>query len=62
MRGAKSRSAVPIGSVKAWYDRIGQPYRVERFGWIGWLRIFTTDPEGNTVERVAYDASLKDPA
>ena len=44
----------------AWYDRIGQPYRVERFDWIGWQGIFTEDPEGNTVELVAYDASLKD--
>ena len=44
----------------SWYDKIGQPYRVERFGWIGWQGIFTEDPEGNTVELVAYDASLKD--
>ncbi len=44
-----------------WYDRIGQPYSVQHFGWIGWRGIFTTDPEGNTVELVAYDASLKDP-
>lgn len=47
-------------AVMDWYDRIGQPYRVERFGWIGWRGIFTEDPEGNTVELVAYDASLKD--
>ncbi len=47
-------------AVMAWYDRIGQPYRFEKFGWIGWQGIFTTDPEGNTVELVAYDASLKD--
>ncbi|MCG6903545.1 MAG: VOC family protein [Rhodobacter sp.] len=47
-------------AVRAWYDRIGQPYRVETFGWIGWQGIFTQDPEGNTVELVAYDASLKD--
>lgn len=43
-----------------WYEQIGQPYRVERFGWIGWQGIFTEDPEGNTVELVAYDASLRD--
>jgi catechol 2,3-dioxygenase-like lactoylglutathione lyase family enzyme len=43
--------------VMAWYDRIGQPYRVEHFGWIGWRGVFTEDPEGNTVELVAYDAS-----
>lgn len=47
-------------AVKDWYDKIGQPYNVQRFGWIGWQGIFTTDPEGNTVELVAYDASLKD--
>lgn len=47
-------------AVTGWYDSIGQPYRVERFGWIGWQGVFTTDPEGNTVELVAYDASLKD--
>ncbi|MDJ0826195.1 MAG: VOC family protein [Rhodobacter sp.] len=43
-----------------WYDRIGQTYTIQNFGWIGWRGIFTTDPEGNTVELVAYDASLKD--
>ena len=47
-------------AVKAWYDEIGQPYNVQTFGWIGWQGIFTQDPEGNTVELVAYDASLKD--
>lgn len=47
-------------AVREWYDRLGQPYRVEDFGWIGWRGIFTKDPEGNTVELVAYDASLLD--
>lgn len=47
-------------AVMAWYDRIGQPYRVEHFGWVGWRGIFTQDPEGNTVELVAYDAALLD--
>ncbi|MEL6774948.1 MAG: VOC family protein, partial [Pseudomonadota bacterium] len=37
----------------AWYDRLGQPYRVEHFDWIGWRGVFTEDPEGNTVELVA---------
>ena len=45
-------------AVMEWYDEIGQPYRVEIFDWIGWRGIFTQDPEGNTVELVAYDASL----
>ena len=43
-------------AVMAWYDHLGQPYRVEHFGWIGWRGVFTEDPEGNTVELVAYDA------
>lgn len=47
-------------AIRAWYDDIGQPYRVEHFGWVGWLGIFTADPEGNTVELVAFDTSLKD--
>ena len=47
-------------AVMAWYDKLGQPYNVQEFRWIGWRGIFTTDPEGNTVELVAYDASLKD--
>lgn len=47
-------------AVMRWYEKIGQPYRVEQFGWIGWRGIFTQDPEGNTVELVAYDASLLD--
>jgi catechol 2,3-dioxygenase-like lactoylglutathione lyase family enzyme len=45
-------------AVMRWYDNLGQSYRVEQFGWIGWRGIFTEDPEGNTVELVAYDPSL----
>ncbi len=45
-----------------WYDTIGQPYRIEQFSWIGWRGIFTQDPEGNTVELVAYDQSMLDQA
>lgn len=44
----------------AWYDSLGLAYRVEHFGWVGWRGVFTEDPEGNTVELVAYDPSLKD--
>lgn len=44
----------------AWYDRIGQPYRIEHFGWIGWRGLFTQDPEGNTVELVAHHPDLLD--
>lgn len=43
----------------AWYDSLGKTYRVEHFGWVGWRGIFTEDPEGNTVELVAFDESLK---
>ena len=39
----------------AWYERLGLDYRVETFDWIGWRGVFTEDPEGNTVELVAYD-------
>lgn len=46
----------------AWYDRLGQPYRVEHFEWIGWRGIFTEDPEGNTVELVAADPAFERPA
>jgi hypothetical protein len=49
-------------AVLRWYDEIGQPYRIEEFGWIGWRGIFTEDPEGNTVELVAYDSSMLDQA
>ena len=46
-------------NVMAWYKANGIEYRVEHFGWIGWRGIFTTDPEGNTVELVAYHPSMK---
>lgn len=45
-------------AVMRWYEKLGQPYRVEQFDWIGWRGIFTEDPEGNTVELVAYDPSM----
>lgn len=44
----------------AWFDAKGIPTRVERFGWIGWRGVFVQDPEGNTVELVAADASMRD--
>ena len=46
----------------AWYEENGLPYRVEHFGWIGWRGLFTEDPEGNTVELVAFDSSLLESA
>lgn len=42
-----------------WYEAQGLPFRVEIFGWVGWRGVFTEDPEGNTVELVAYDGSLR---
>jgi len=44
-------------AVMDWYDTLGQPYTVQHFGWVGWRGVFTQDPDGNTVELVAYDAS-----
>ena len=43
-----------------WFEAKGIPTRVERFGWIGWRGVFVQDPEGNTVELVAADASMHD--
>jgi catechol 2,3-dioxygenase-like lactoylglutathione lyase family enzyme len=57
---ALSLPFVEQDAVMCWYDQIGQPYRVERFGWVGWRGVFTKDPEGNTVELVAYDAAMLD--
>ena len=42
----------------AWYARNGIDYSVQEFGWSGWRGVFARDPEGNTVELVAYDRSL----
>ena len=36
-----------------WYRAHGLSYKVQDFDWIGWRGVFTTDPEGNTVELVA---------
>jgi len=47
-----------LEAVMAWYDQNGLTYRTEEFGWIGWRGIFTEDPEGNTIELVAFDKSL----
>ncbi|RED14271.1 VOC family protein [Pontivivens insulae] len=43
----------------AWYQAHDIAYRIENFDWIGWRGLFTTDPEGNTVELVA---KVKEPA
>lgn len=41
-----------------WFEAQGLPVRVEQFGWIGWRGVFTQDPEGNTVELVAYSPDM----
>ena len=46
-------------AVMDWYDQHDQPYHVEEFSWVGWRGIFTTDPEGNTLELVAHSPSLE---
>ena len=54
--------SLPFGeqeSVMSWYEANELPYRVETFGWVGWRGVFTENPEGNTVELVAYDDSIK---
>ncbi len=45
----------------AWLEHQRLPCRVETFPWIGWRGVFTQDPEGNTVELVAFDRSLGRP-
>ncbi len=45
-------------AVMRWYEKHGLDYRVQIFDWIGWRGVFATDPEGNTVELVAYDERL----
>ena len=42
----------------AWYEHKGIDYRIQEFAWIGWRGVFTSDPEGNTVELVAYDRDV----
>jgi hypothetical protein len=47
-------------AAQAWFERHNLACRVEEFRWIGWRGLFVHDPDGNTVELVAYDASLLD--
>ncbi len=41
-----------------WLRSRGLNVHVEIFDWIGWRGVFTQDPEGNTVELVAFDPSF----
>jgi catechol 2,3-dioxygenase-like lactoylglutathione lyase family enzyme len=43
----------------AWLTDCGHPARFDDFAWVGWRGLFTTDPNGNTVELVAR---VTDPA
>jgi len=45
-----------------WFASHDIPCRVQIFGWVGWRGVFVQDPDGNTVELVAFDPGLKDPA
>lgn len=47
-------------AAQAWFERHNIACRVEEFRWIGWRGLFVHDPDGNTVELVAYDVSLLD--
>lgn len=38
-----------------WYDARQISYTVQHFDWVGWRGVFAKDPEGNTVELVAFD-------
>ncbi len=49
-------------NVMDFYASKGIEFHVEEFAWIGWRGIFTKDPEGNTVELVAYDPSGATPS
>jgi catechol 2,3-dioxygenase-like lactoylglutathione lyase family enzyme len=54
--------SLPFGEQQAvmdWYGMKGIAYSVEIFDWAGWRGVFTQDPDGNTVELVAFSESLK---
>lgn len=48
-------------AVIAWYEHLGLACSVEVFDWIGWRGVFTSDPDGNTVELVAMDPGWSGP-
>ena len=45
-------------AIMAWLEAQNIPFQTQIFDWVGWRGIFIRDPEGNTVEFVAADASL----
>ena len=46
-------------AVMRWYESKGLEYVVEIFDWVGWRGVFTQDPDGNSVELVAFHETLK---
>ena len=42
-----------------WYESKGIAYDIEIFDWVGWRGVFAHDPDGNTVELVAFNEGLK---
>ena len=53
---------LPFGEQQAameWYEQNGLPYSIEIFDWAGWRGVFAKDPDGNTVELVAFSEGLK---
>jgi hypothetical protein len=44
----------------AWFERLGIACDVQTFDWIGWRGVFVRDPEGNSVELVAYGPKIQD--
>lgn len=57
---ALSLTRAEQAAAEAWFERQNCACRVEEFPWIGWRGVFVTDPDGNSVELVAYDAGLLD--
>ena len=55
--------ALPASEQEAaagWLRERGHEARFQHFGWVGWRGLFTSDPDGNTVELVAADPSFRD--
>jgi catechol 2,3-dioxygenase-like lactoylglutathione lyase family enzyme len=46
-------------AVMRWYEAKGISYDVEIFDWAGWRGVFTQDPDGNSVELVAFSERLQ---
>ena len=42
----------------SWYEKNNIEYQIEIFGWVGWRGVFVKDPDGNTVELVAFNEGL----